>query len=92
MRSRRDRRARRDAMLADSAQVGLLGYPRPQSEADALRLALFTLHGVRAYAHRIQVEHEAGHRTSSMEALSTVESHCRQVLARLAAFDEEDNA
>jgi hypothetical protein len=77
------------------AQVGPLGYPPPATEQDALRLALITLQGVREYAARTRREVPDDDSWASARELRkrvlTVESHCRNVLASMAAFHEEQN-
>ncbi len=87
-----DRRGLRGAMLADSVQVGLLGHPAPKSEAAALQLALLTLHGLAAYMDRSlrELGVEAQNPREYRRRMEMVQSHCRNVLASMAAFDEEE--
>lgn len=88
------RKEQRNAALADSVVIGLLGWPLPTTEAEALREAIVTLHGLRAYAERTLREVPDVYASPAQELrmrLEIVESHCASTLERLARFDQEES-
>jgi hypothetical protein len=99
----RGRRAQRDAARADEVQVGALwSAPLPATVHDAVREAIHELQGLQAFAARALrdvaplAERDRERQMYALDEFvrrfAIVESHCANVLTRLARFDHGEES